>query len=349
MIDLHTHHQRCGHAEGTLEDMARAAYAAGVTVFGWSDHAPLFAEADDHPKPGIQMARSQWDGYLSEAEDVRARLARELPGLDLRIGVEADYLPGTEATYRDALDREALDYVLGSVHEVGPWHIFKPATFADIEDVDAFHRGYWRALRGAAQSGLFDVLSHLDAIKAMVPPAESDMEDEITATLDCIADSGVAVEINGSGLSKAGELFPGSGARRGAGAARRPHHAGLRCTPCDGGRARLPRGACAARAARARPCDHLPTAGAGLGGPPLGLARPYPSPRPSPHWGPLRIMAAPREPGRARRRRAGREGEGTMDERVLGGLGWTRDLPDVRDYCMSIRPRSRPCWRARSR
>ena len=209
MIDLHSHHQRCGHAEGTLEEMARAACAAGVTVFGWSDHAPLFAEADDHPKPGVQMARSQWPGYLSEAEEVRARLAREFPGFDLRIGVEADYLPGTEASYRDALDREALDYVLGSVHEVGPWHIYKPATFADLDDVDAFHRGYWRALRGAAQSGLFDVLSHLDAIKAMVPPAESDMTDEIEATLDCVADNGVAVEINGSGLSKAGELFPG--------------------------------------------------------------------------------------------------------------------------------------------
>ena len=209
MIDLHTHHERCGHAEGTLEDMARAAFAAGVTVFGWSDHAPLFAEADDHPKPGIQMARSQWDGYLSEAEEVRACLVRAYPGFDLRIGVEADYLPGTETIYRSALDREALDYVLGSVHEVGPWHIYKPASFADLDDVDAFHRGYWSGLRGAAQSGLFDVLSHLDAIKAMVPPAESDMQAEINATLDCVADSGVAVEINGSGLSKAGELFPG--------------------------------------------------------------------------------------------------------------------------------------------
>ncbi len=209
MIDLHTHHQRCGHAEGTLEDMARAAHDRGVRVFGWSDHAPLFADAADHPKPGIQMARSQWDGYLAEAEDVRTRLGEAFPDVDLRIGVEADYLPGTEGAYREALERDALDYVLGSVHEVGPWHIYKPATFAGIEDVDAFHRGYWQGLRGAAQSGLFDVLSHLDAIKAMVPPSETDMTDEIEATLDCVAESGVAVEINGSGLSKAGELFPG--------------------------------------------------------------------------------------------------------------------------------------------
>lgn len=208
MIDLHTHHLRCGHAEGTLASMARAAAGEGVRVFGWSDHAPLFADPDDHPRPGTQMARSHWEGYLAEACEVRSRFADELPDLDLRIGVEADYLPGTEEVYRDALDRDELDYVLGSVHEVGAWHIYKPRTFEDLADPDAFHSGYWRAVRDAAESGLFDVLSHLDAIKAKVPPARADMTDEIRRTLDCIADNGVAVEINGSGLSKAGELFP---------------------------------------------------------------------------------------------------------------------------------------------
>lgn len=208
MIDLHTHHERCGHAEGTLEEMARAAGAAGVCVFGWSDHAPRFADRADHPKPRTQMARSQWDGYLREAVEVRSALASELPDLDIRIGVEADYLPGTEDVYRAALQRPELDYVLGSVHEVGAWQIFDPKSFAGLEDVDAFHRGYWRALRAAAQSGLFDVLSHLDAIKAMVPPPRGDMREEVRETLDCIAASGVAVEINGSGLRKAGELFP---------------------------------------------------------------------------------------------------------------------------------------------
>lgn len=189
--------------------MARAAAEAGVRVFGWSDHAPLFADERDHPQPGTQMARSQWPGYLDEACAVRSALRSELPALDLRIGVEADYLPGTEDVYREALAAGALDYVLGSVHEVEGWHIYKPGTWGTLEDPDAFHRGYWRAVRAAAGSGLFDVLSHLDAIKAMAPAARSAMGAEIEQALDAVADSGVAVEINGSGLRKAGELFPG--------------------------------------------------------------------------------------------------------------------------------------------
>lgn len=208
MIDLHTHHERCGHASGTLERVARDAYAAGVRIFGWSDHAPLFAHEEDHPRPGTQMARSEWDAYLDEAVEVRERLARELPGLDVRIGTEADFLPGTEEVYRRALADERLDYVLGSVHEVGSWHVYKPRTWHDLDDPDDFHRGYWRGLRDAAASGMFDVLSHLDAIKAKAPAPRSGMVDEIEETLDAIADTGVAVEINGSGLRKTGEPFP---------------------------------------------------------------------------------------------------------------------------------------------
>ncbi len=208
VIDLHTHHARCGHAVGTLEEVARNAYAAGVRIFGWSDHAPRFADPEDHPKPRVQMARSQWEPYLREATALRAELARALPDLDLRLGVEADYLPGTGRAYASALARDELDYVLGSVHEVGPWQIFQPDTWADLDDIDVFHLGYWRALREAASSGLFDVISHLDAIKTLAPAPRADLTAEIASTLDCIADVGVAVEINGSGLRKVGELYP---------------------------------------------------------------------------------------------------------------------------------------------
>lgn len=208
MIDLHNHHNRCGHAEGNLEQFARGAFAKGIKVFGWSDHAPLFAHPDDRPRPRIQMAKSEWHGYLLEASELRKQLMEELPGFDVRIGVEADYIPGTEAVYRQMLARPELDFVLGSVHEVGNWHIYHPDTWDSVDDFDEFHLGYWRTVRQAAQCGLFDVISHLDAIRAKVPAAKADMSNEIQETLDCIADTGVAVEINGSGVRRVGAPFP---------------------------------------------------------------------------------------------------------------------------------------------
>jgi histidinol-phosphatase (PHP family) len=204
MIDLHTHHDRCGHADGTLADVASWAHGRRFRTLGLSDHAPRFAHGDDHPLPGTQMAKSQWDGYLAEAVALRDAYRGRL---DIRIGTEADWLPGTESIYREALARPELDYVLGSVHEVGGWHVYQPETFAGV-DPDAFHAGYWQAQQASATSGLFDVIAHLDAIRAKVPPPRDDHGPAIEATLDAIADAGVAVEINGSGLRRDGEVFP---------------------------------------------------------------------------------------------------------------------------------------------
>jgi histidinol-phosphatase (PHP family) len=208
MIDLHTHHERCGHAQGRLEDVARWAQDRGLRMLGVSDHAPRFAEAADHPRPLVQMARSQWDGYLAEAVALRDELSGRL---DLRVGVEADFLAGTEGVYRAALDRPELDYVVGSVHEVVPaagpaWNLFAPASYAEA-DIDDVHRRYWRAVAAAAQSRLFDVLGHIDLIR-MLPPAAADVSDVVAEALDAIADVGVAVEINGSGLRRDGRPYP---------------------------------------------------------------------------------------------------------------------------------------------
>ena len=102
MIDLHTHHERCGHAHGTLDAYAASAAARGVTILGLSDHAPLFASDDDHSAPGTQMAISAFNGYLAECRAVRERFAAEV---DVRIGAEADYLRGIEAVYRAQIER----------------------------------------------------------------------------------------------------------------------------------------------------------------------------------------------------------------------------------------------------
>jgi histidinol-phosphatase (PHP family) len=211
MIDLHTHHDRCGHAEGGLGAMTSWALAHGIHLLGVSDHAPRFAESADHPRPHVQMARSHWDGYLAEAVALRSELAGRL---DLRVGVEADFLPGTEVAYRAALDRPELDYVVGSVHEVAVvgatngsmWNLFAADSYAGA-DIDDVHRAYWRSVAAAAGSGLFDVLGHLDLIR-MLPPARADLVAEVGATLDAVADTGVAVEINGSGLRRDGRPYP---------------------------------------------------------------------------------------------------------------------------------------------
>lgn len=203
-LDLHNHHERCGHARGGLGAYVAHAAEIGLATLGVADHAPRFADADDHPLPGIQMARSDFPAYLAEARALRARYADRL---ELLVGVEADYLPGTEAVYREALSSAGLDYVIGSVHEWDGIHVYKPETW-EGRDRRALFAGYFEHVRQAVRSGLFDVLGHLDAVKVYGPDVFELAGDEIEPTLDAIAESGIVVELNTAGYRKCGELFP---------------------------------------------------------------------------------------------------------------------------------------------
>lgn len=203
-LDLHNHHERCGHARGRLADYVAHAADIGLATLGVADHAPRFADPDDHPLPGIQMARSEFPAYLAEARDLRERYADRL---ELLIGIEADFLPGTEATYRERLGASGLDYVIGSVHEWDGIHVYKPQTWDGRERLALFE-GYFAHVRAAVRSGLFDVLGHLDAVKVYGPDVFEVAAHEIEPTLDAIAESGIVVELNTAGFRKCGELFP---------------------------------------------------------------------------------------------------------------------------------------------
>ncbi len=221
LIDMHTHHERCGHAKGTIADYLDAGAKKGLRVMGISDHAPLFAEPEDHPQPGIQMARSHFDGYLDEAQELKERFARQL---DVRVGVEADFIPGTEEVYERALEDRRIDYLIGSVHAFGDYHVFRPRTWKGLGRPEELYEHYYATVRAAARSGLFDVLGHIDALKALGPEVDGALDAMVDETLEVIADSGVAVEVNTSGIRKCGEPFPSPAILR------RLHEAGVPLT-----------------------------------------------------------------------------------------------------------------------
>lgn len=65
-FDLHTHHERCGHAIGTIEDYVKQAIEYGLHYIGISDHSPYFYSEDDHLYPTTAMAKSELVPYIEE-------------------------------------------------------------------------------------------------------------------------------------------------------------------------------------------------------------------------------------------------------------------------------------------
>lgn len=77
-FDYHTHHNRCGHATGTVRDYVIAAIEKGLQVIGISDHTPAFALEEDLPWPGGAMAKSEFPAYVDEVLALKKNLRDRL-------------------------------------------------------------------------------------------------------------------------------------------------------------------------------------------------------------------------------------------------------------------------------
>jgi histidinol-phosphatase (PHP family) len=201
IFDLHTHHERCGHAEGSLRDYVEAALAQGLTLLGFSDHSPFLAEPEDQHKPWVAMAKSEFPRYLAEA----AALREEYRGrIDIRIGVESDFFPESADLYRAYYQKFPLDYIIGSVHVMGDLDIFRPERWDNAtEDQLLRDKEHFCALVAqSARSGMFDILGHIDALRATCPELSAVETPAVDAMLRAIAESDVVMEVNTSGSTK---------------------------------------------------------------------------------------------------------------------------------------------------
>jgi histidinol-phosphatase (PHP family) len=202
-FDFHSHHRRCGHALGEIDDYVAAAHAAGLQWFGVSDHGPAWWFDADHALPRTQMAKSEFGNYLDQAREIAERWRSRI---NVLVGVEADWIDGRAGELTTVLDRPGIDYVLGSVHYSGGVNIFRKDRW-DTDNAEEVFRDYYRQVADCARSGLFDILSHLTAVEAYAPLPSPSLADELyTPVADAIAESGCIVEINTSGYRKRPEI-----------------------------------------------------------------------------------------------------------------------------------------------
>lgn len=151
------------------------------------------------------MDPSEYAQYHALIERARETFAGRI---DVRAGLESDYYPGVEPWLEELHGRYELHHVLGSVHtQVGH---YRRKYFTG--DFFAYQQTYFDHLAEAAETGLYDTLAHPDLVKNEAPE-EWDLRrirPFIERALDRIAATGVAMELNTSGLLKAlPEMNPG--------------------------------------------------------------------------------------------------------------------------------------------
>ena len=200
-FDSHMHTPLCRHAVGDPDEYAERALQVGLQGIIFTCHSPMPRGFWQH----VRMLENEFEEYVSLVQGCRERF---LGRLDVRLGIESDYFPGFEDWIEELHASAPFHYCLGSVHWQAPEYSQKFETGNPAD----FRRSYWRNLAASAETGLFDCLAHPDLIKNYYPRSWdfAEWRDEVGEALDRIAKTGVAMELNTSGLHKAfPELNPG--------------------------------------------------------------------------------------------------------------------------------------------
>lgn len=203
-VDYHIHTSRCGHAEGSMVEYVCRARDLALKQIGFADHLPLLTKQD----MTLTMPVEQLDGYVQEIEQLR----EEFPDIGIKTGIEADYLPGMERDTAQLINSYGFDYVIGSVHFIDGWGFDDSRYLEGYENRDIYeiYEEYFGLVAGAARSGLFDVIGHLDLIKKYNFKPDRDITDLVEGTIAAIKEAGICIEINTGGLRKpTGEMYPG--------------------------------------------------------------------------------------------------------------------------------------------
>ncbi|MEK6276790.1 MAG: histidinol-phosphatase HisJ family protein [Actinomycetota bacterium] len=191
--------------EANVQRYLDAARDAGIEELGVSEHVYRFRQA-------LEVWRHPfWEQQATDDLDAYCEFVRTTP---LRLGIEADFVPGAEQRIADLLSGRDFDYVVGSVHFIGERAV-------DHEGYDAWERAagpedvwrrYFEVVAEAARSGLFDILAHPDLVKVWGrgrPHPPGDSRSFYEPVVEAIAESGIAVEVSTAGLRKpAGEIYP---------------------------------------------------------------------------------------------------------------------------------------------
>lgn len=200
-FDSHMHTPLCKHAEGHPREYVAQGMAAGLDGVIFTCHSPM----PDRFSHAVRMAPEQFDEYLDLIAEGAASAHQNF---EVRLGMESDFFPGMEGWLEQLHARADFDYVLGSVH----WHIPEYRAEFFNGDMVAFEQQYFDHLAESAETGLFDSLAHPDLVKNAAADewSFSARRDDIATALDRIAVTGVAMELNTSGVNKDyAEMNPG--------------------------------------------------------------------------------------------------------------------------------------------
>ncbi|TCS82552.1 histidinol-phosphatase HisJ family protein [Tepidibacillus fermentans] len=211
ITDYHVHLETGPYTIEWLEKYVEVAIQRGITDLGFSEHGYRF-------KQSKAILYNPWIAER-QTEDINEYvnliLQAKEKGIDVKLGIELDFIPGKEKEIEDFLKPYPWDYVIGSVHWIDDWGF----DLTEMREkwnqrsiLKVYEEYFWRVER-LLESMQFDILGHVDVIKVFGHRPSEEEQEQLLALYDrlvpLIQQSGITVEMSTAGLRKpVGELYP---------------------------------------------------------------------------------------------------------------------------------------------
>lgn len=192
-IDYHSHTRLSPDSSAPLTEMADAAIAAGIRELCITDHYDLQGEH------GGRNPAFDWTPALKQ---YHAALPRYQDRLVLRLGIELGGAPVDPDSCAALLEQDALDFVIGSIHNLSPQAGGEDFYYADYSDpavCAAALDDYFTTMESlVTRPDLYDVLGHIIYPLRYMPPTVTLQPywERIDAILRLVIQSGRGIELN---------------------------------------------------------------------------------------------------------------------------------------------------------
>jgi histidinol-phosphatase (PHP family) len=219
--DSHVHTNHSVDAKGSVHEFCQRAFELGLYEITFTNHYEIMPSRKDRMGYfilGGERIPAGPDSVKRMIEELREAGETFFPaGLKVRVGLEV----GWDIRLYDRLAKELrefdLDFVIGSVHDIDDEPILERAyapQFFQSRPIEAWIEKYFQKAGEIADSGLFNVIAHLDVYKRYGLVVYGDVLREahkpyLSDLFVKMKKSDLALEVNTSGIRHGiGEYYP---------------------------------------------------------------------------------------------------------------------------------------------
>lgn len=191
--NFHTHTARCRHATGEDREYVESAIRAGLSVLGFSDHAPYWFPNGYYS--AHRMFPEDTENYVHSILSLKEEYKDDIA---IYLGFEAEYYPAYFEKFLEMIAPYPYDYLILGQHYIHNEISGHSAMFPPQEPDAAYLDDYVNECLEAFETGKFFYLAHPDVMKFTGDKAI--YEKEMRRLCEAAKHHGIPLEINLLGI-----------------------------------------------------------------------------------------------------------------------------------------------------